>query len=135
MNLIKLPLTLAEESCLVFCETRTLNPKSKAWIFPDGTTCRNKNSDFDDSFYCINGRCEKFSCENSTENYFRIESDFCPQNLIFEHSKEKEGALNTLQENGRDFKSLKLNAEATTTETEVKLNTTTPDNSKSGKIS
>uniref|UniRef100_A0A336KUH1 CSON014126 protein n=1 Tax=Culicoides sonorensis TaxID=179676 RepID=A0A336KUH1_CULSO len=121
-----------EESCLVFCETRTLKPKSKSWIFPDGTTCRNKNSDFDDSFYCINGRCEKFTCENSTENYFKIESDFCPQSLVFEQSKEKEQNLNTLQENGRDFKSLKLTTKKPD-EKSPEINATT-DNSKSDSL-
>jgi hypothetical protein len=48
---------LAEDSCKVFCKTK-LGVKSRTWIFPDGTSCRNENSDIDDSYYCVNGRCE-----------------------------------------------------------------------------
>lgn len=47
----------AEDSCKVFCKTKT-GVKSRSWIFPDGTSCRNENSDIDDSYYCVNGRCE-----------------------------------------------------------------------------
>lgn len=47
----------AEDSCKVFCKTKT-GVKSRTWTFPDGTSCRNENSDIDDSFFCVNGRCE-----------------------------------------------------------------------------
>lgn len=47
----------AEDSCKVFCKTKT-GVKSRTWIFPDGSACRNDNSDIDDSYYCVNGRCE-----------------------------------------------------------------------------
>jgi hypothetical protein len=102
--------------------------KTKSWLFPDGTTCKNQNSDFDDTFYCINGRCEvrtnkknrrfighhmfcsfhkqKFSCENSSTNMFNVDPIFCPQNLIFDDKSV--GANSVLQENGRDFKSMNL---------------------------
>lgn len=47
-----------ESSCKVFCKSKAGAPVSKSWTFPDGTTCRNQDSDLDDSYYCINGRCE-----------------------------------------------------------------------------
>lgn len=47
----------AEDSCKVYCKTKT-GVKSRSWLFPDGTTCRNDNSDIDDSHFCVNGRCE-----------------------------------------------------------------------------
>lgn len=46
------------DSCKVFCKSKSGKPITKSWIYPDGTTCRNTNSDFDDNYYCINGRCE-----------------------------------------------------------------------------
>lgn len=48
----------AEESCKVYCKSKSGKTITKSWIFPDGTTCRNQDSDLDDSFYCVNGRCE-----------------------------------------------------------------------------
>lgn len=47
----------AEESCKVFCKTST-GVKSRSWVFPDGTACRNENSEIDEDYYCVNGRCE-----------------------------------------------------------------------------
>ncbi|CAO1420311.1 unnamed protein product [Diamesa serratosioi] len=88
-----------EESCKVFCKTNT-GVKSRSWVFPDGTACRNENSDIDEDYYCVNGRCEKFTCGNATENYFQI--DMCPENLIAEDSEAKHN--NLLQENVRDYK-------------------------------
>lgn len=49
-----------EDSCKVFCKSKSGKPITKSWIYPDGTTCRNIDSDFDDTFYCINGRCEVY---------------------------------------------------------------------------
>lgn len=48
----------AEDACKVFCETKSGTPKTKSWIFPDGTACRVQSADFDDYFYCIGGRCQ-----------------------------------------------------------------------------
>lgn len=50
-------LFLAEDSCKVFCNSLT-GSKSRSWTFPDGTTCKNENSDIDDSYHCVNGKCE-----------------------------------------------------------------------------
>lgn len=64
-----------DDSCRVFCKTRSGVPKSKNWLFPDGTTCRNAESDFDDAFYCINGRCQVsyvYERTKFTINYFKF---------------------------------------------------------------
>lgn len=47
-----------EDSCKMYCNSTTGKPVTKSWIFPDGTTCRNVDSDLDDNYYCVNGRCE-----------------------------------------------------------------------------
>ena len=47
-----------EHSCRVFCTGKNGKPVIKSWTFPDGTMCRNQNTDIDDSFFCVNGRCE-----------------------------------------------------------------------------
>lgn len=47
-----------EESCKVFCSTHLGELKTRGWIFPDGTVCKNRNSDLDDTLFCVNGRCE-----------------------------------------------------------------------------
>lgn len=49
---------IAEDSCKVFCETKIGQSKSRLWTFPDGTSCQVQNSDIDDTYYCVNGRCE-----------------------------------------------------------------------------
>lgn len=66
-----------EDACKVFCKTKSNGPKSRSWTFPDGTTCRSKRYGADDISYCIAGRCEKFSCDNSTSNYFKMDPKFC----------------------------------------------------------
>lgn len=81
--------------------------KSRSWTFPDGTTCQTKFTDFDDNSYCINGRCEKFSCNSSQTNYYKINLNYCPQNMIIEDIKQKWNSLYH-QENGRDYKSIRL---------------------------
>ncbi|XP_058833011.1 A disintegrin and metalloproteinase with thrombospondin motifs adt-2 isoform X2 [Topomyia yanbarensis] len=101
----------AEDSCKIFCETKSGDPKTKSWIFPDGTTCRIQNADFDDNFYCISGRCQKFSCNNSIDNFFRIDPNFCPEYPTLSDKFTN----NIQQENGRDYKSLKLLKDAYTT--------------------
>ncbi|XP_029735370.2 A disintegrin and metalloproteinase with thrombospondin motifs adt-1 [Aedes albopictus] len=93
-----------EEACKVFCETKAGDPKTKSWIFPDGTACRIRSADFDDYFYCISGRCQKFSCNGSSENFYRIDPMFCPESSI-----SPDRASNSIQqENGRDYKSLNV---------------------------
>lgn len=62
----------------MFCKTKSDGTKSRSWTFPDGTTCQSKYHDVDDTSYCISGRCEKFSCDNSTGNYYKIDPIFCP---------------------------------------------------------
>lgn len=91
-----------DDSCKVFCQARTGPSKSKGWTFPDGTICRIKGNDFDDESFCVNGRCEKFTCDNSTNNLFRLNPDFCPQNLVVEGSEQVTNSI--IQENGRDYK-------------------------------
>ncbi|XP_005176563.1 uncharacterized protein LOC101893463 [Musca domestica] len=68
-----------EESCKVYCKTKTNGTKSRSWTFPDGTTCQSKLYRNDEPSYCIQGRCEKFSCDNSTSNYYKIDNIFCKQ--------------------------------------------------------
>lgn len=68
-----------EESCKIFCKTKTNGTKSRSWTFPDGTTCNSKLYSNDEPSYCIQGRCEKFSCDNSTANYYKIDNIFCKQ--------------------------------------------------------
>ncbi|XP_038120942.1 A disintegrin and metalloproteinase with thrombospondin motifs adt-1, partial [Culex quinquefasciatus] len=98
----------AEDACKVFCETKSGTPKTKSWIFPDGTACRVQSADFDDYFYCIGGRCQKFSCNNSADNFHRIDSTFCPDSFT-----SADRVSNSIQqENGRDYKSLNLLKEA-----------------------
>ncbi|EDW31931.1 GL11380 [Drosophila persimilis] len=66
-----------EDSCKVFCRTKTNATKSRRWTFPDGTTCQSKQHNAGDIAYCISGRCERFSCDNSTNNFFRMDPTFC----------------------------------------------------------
>lgn len=47
-----------EHSCRVYCAGKNGKAVTKSWTFPDGTICRNQNSDIDDNYYCVNGRCE-----------------------------------------------------------------------------
>lgn len=48
-----------EDSCKVYCATKTGEPITKSWTYPDGTMCHNYNSgDDDSSYFCVNGRCE-----------------------------------------------------------------------------
>ncbi|KAM8711219.1 hypothetical protein ACLKA7_000369 [Drosophila subpalustris] len=66
-----------EDSCKVFCRTRNNGTKSRRWTFPDGTVCRAKHHGKDEVAYCIAGRCEPFSCDNATSNFFKMDSTFC----------------------------------------------------------
>lgn len=75
-----------EESCKIYCKTKTNGTKSRSWTFPDGTTCRSKLYSNDDPSYCIQGRCEKFSCDNSSANYYRIDAKFCKRLDKFEQN-------------------------------------------------
>lgn len=51
------------DSCKVYCKTKNNDSKSKGWTFPDGTTCKNQDSELDDTYYCVNGRCEVIYCK------------------------------------------------------------------------
>lgn len=48
----------AEQSCRVYCKGRNGLPVTKSWTFPDGTICHNQDSDIDENYFCVNGRCE-----------------------------------------------------------------------------
>ncbi|XP_059620243.1 A disintegrin and metalloproteinase with thrombospondin motifs adt-2 [Phlebotomus argentipes] len=87
-----------DDSCRVFCKTRSGMPKTKNWMFPDGTTCRNVESDFDDAFYCINGRCQKFSCDNSTSNLYKIDPSYCPQSQVRETDSQSNASAPRVEE-------------------------------------
>ncbi|XP_055632048.1 A disintegrin and metalloproteinase with thrombospondin motifs adt-1 [Toxorhynchites rutilus septentrionalis] len=94
----------AEDACKIFCETKSGEPKTKSWIFPDGTACKVRHADFDDYFYCISGRCEKFTCNASADNFYRIDQGFCPEDV-----SPTDKVVNSIQqENGRDYKSLNI---------------------------
>lgn len=92
-----------DDSCRVSCQAKSGPAKSKGWTFPDGTLCRVKGNDVDDESYCVNGRCETFTCDNSSHHLYRLNGDFCPQSLVLEGSSEQ--VTNSMvQENGRDYK-------------------------------
>lgn len=93
-----------DDSCKVSCQTKGGPAKSKGWTFPDGTICRVKGNDLADESFCVNGRCEIFTCDNSTNNLFRLNPDFCPQSLVVEGSEQVTNSI--LQENGRDYKNV-----------------------------
>lgn len=52
----------------------------------------------------MNGRCETFTCDNTTNNLFRLNPDFCPQSLVLEGSEQVTNSI--VQENGRDYKNV-----------------------------
>lgn len=93
----------ANESCRVFCRSKAPGsaPKTKSWTFPDGTTCRNRDSDVEDRYYCVAGNCERFTCSNRTTNLYRADSIYCPESV-------QQSENNVLQERVRDFKSVSL---------------------------
>lgn len=97
-----------EDSCKVFCETKAGVPKTKSWIYPDGTACKVQNGDFDDAYYCVSGRCEKFSCNNTSNNYYRIDGALCTE--VYQYTERSGNSIH--QENVRDYKSLPLNKNA-----------------------
>ena len=79
----------------MFCKTKANGTRSRNWTFPDGTTCRSKLYKYNDIAYCIAGRCERFSCDNSDVNYYKIDSIFCgnreqnyASNSVESHSAE-----------------------------------------------
>lgn len=47
-----------EESCKVYCATKSGEPITKSWTYPDGTMCQNQESNSGDNYFCVNGRCE-----------------------------------------------------------------------------
>ncbi|XP_040156246.1 A disintegrin and metalloproteinase with thrombospondin motifs adt-1 [Anopheles arabiensis] len=97
-----------EDSCKVFCETKAGVPKTKSWIYPDGTACKVQNGDFDDAYYCVSGRCEKFSCNNTSNNYYRMDGALCTE--VYQYTERSGNSIH--QENVRDYKSLPLNKNA-----------------------
>ncbi|XP_055379928.1 uncharacterized protein LOC129611040 [Condylostylus longicornis] len=108
----------AEDSCKVFCKTKINSTKSRSWTFPDGTTCQNKKFAPSDIGYCINGRCERFSCDNSTNNLYKVEPKFCPQNTLLKADDIKSSNNNEIynkinsnniyKDNERDYKSIMM---------------------------
>lgn len=118
-----------EDSCKVYCATKTGEPITKSWTYPDGTMCHNYNSgDDDSSYFCVNGRCEvrpssskvnsiddklclsfvqKFSCNDSATNYFRDDQIFCAKNA----GREKSTTEKSMKiEINRDYKGLRPSA-------------------------
>ncbi|XP_037887566.1 A disintegrin and metalloproteinase with thrombospondin motifs 16 isoform X1 [Glossina fuscipes] len=84
-----------EESCKVYCRTKTNGTKSRRRTFPDGTTCRSIFYGHHDPSYCIQGRCEKFSCDNVTGNYYKIDPIFCKVKEIENENAESAKRSNT----------------------------------------
>lgn len=67
-----------EHSCRVYCAGKNGKPVTKSWTFPDGTICRNQNSDIDDNYYCVNGRCEvRHRSKPTPSDLFFRDSSFC----------------------------------------------------------
>lgn len=105
-----------EESCKVYCATKSGEPITKSWTYPDGTMCRNHESISGDNYFCVNGRCEvrwlleldRFICEIIHFFLFRnpeiLVQWFGQQpfqrrlNILF-----KESCTRTREGNGRDF--------------------------------
>lgn len=114
-----------DDSCKVFCETKRGEPKSRNWVFPDGTTCRNQNSDLDDTYYCVDGTCEKFTCTNSSLNFYKVDPIFCPENFVVEEKYAEKVPTSVMQENGRDYKSFDFKLSGSHKK-EVVVNTTKP---------
>jgi len=111
-----------DASCKIFCRTKTNGTKSRRWTFPDGTTCQSKQHSPEDITYCISGRCERFSCDNSTSNFFKMDNSFCQTRSVrpTRDSSDQESRQQTTSqryaerqeakppknhyENGKDFK-------------------------------
>lgn len=75
-------------------------------MFPDGTSCHSRLYNADDISFCISGKCEKFSCENSTSHYFRIDPKICSKNFQKPLSKEVPSKyMHYNHEYGRSFSS------------------------------
>lgn len=90
----------------MFCRTKQNRTKSRSWVFPDGTSCHSKLYNQDDISFCISGKCEKFSCENTTSNYFRIDPKICSKNYQKAITKEIPNKwMHYNHEYGRSFSS------------------------------
>ncbi|XP_055836780.1 A disintegrin and metalloproteinase with thrombospondin motifs 16 isoform X1 [Episyrphus balteatus] len=96
-----------EESCKVFCQTKSNGTKSRNWIYPHGTTCRSKEFNFDDTSFCVDGRCERFSCDNSTKNYFKMDPYYCPQQRINEEESKRSNNVYKPSDERRVFKTIR----------------------------
>lgn len=123
----------AEHSCRVYCKGKHGKPITKSWTYPDGTICRNQNSDTDKTYFCVNGRCEvsafvrsaallmrihgtcsncyglfkfpqKFSCDNASTNYFKMDSAHCLQQAVKVQRYNNTGTATN--ETARDFKNV-----------------------------
>lgn len=68
----------AKEACLVWCQKRNGNTKSRGWTFPDGTTCQTRRNRYGRASYCIKGKCEEFVCDPYDEAAFAQSPDLCP---------------------------------------------------------
>ncbi|XP_054738435.1 uncharacterized protein LOC129244685 isoform X1 [Anastrepha obliqua] len=79
-----------EESCKVYCRTKSNGTKTRRWTFPEGTSCRSILYKPEDISYCVAGRCEKFSCDNSTQNYYKLDPNFCQQRKPPKRAEESE---------------------------------------------
>ncbi|XP_052873541.1 A disintegrin and metalloproteinase with thrombospondin motifs adt-1 [Anopheles cruzii] len=100
----------AEDACKVFCATKSGTPKSKSWIYPDGTKCQLLDTSQQDTYYCVSGRCELFDCNNTTNNYYRLHSMLCPS------SYDVERISNSIyRENHRDYKEFRLTQKSVST--------------------
>lgn len=64
---------------------------------------------------------QKFSCQNKTENYFRVDASLCPENLIAQEQETSQNHI--LQENGRDYKSFDDNQNRNSTDTSIESQT------------
>lgn len=115
-----------EHSCRVYCAGKNGKAVTKSWTFPDGTICRNQNSDIDDNYYCVNGRCEvwsrinyhlefrvflivdifqKFTCDNSTSNSFLMDTTYCTQ-IAINAKLTKNLTSSEVIDSGRDIKNI-----------------------------
>lgn len=108
------------ESCKVYCATKSGDPITKSWTYPDGTMCRNHDSSTVDNYFCVNGRCEvrttnsdnhehepnvfqnfqlqRFSCNDSASNYFKEDSIFCVQNSAHEKTSMEISTNNVVKD-------------------------------------
>lgn len=79
----------------MWCNKRNGGTKSRGWTFPDGTVCQTSRNRYRKPSYCINGKCELFSCGTYDETMFAQMPELCPNErddneIIFRNSLHRQ---------------------------------------------